>query len=78
MTIERDIHLRSFEVKAIAVQQGLWWVIYRVRGQRSGLLSEAGVVAAPWFCWLYPLLASADEEVRLKDRHFDKLLGLVT
>jgi hypothetical protein len=33
-------HLRSFEVVAILCHQRFWWVIYRAKGQRSGVLSE--------------------------------------
>ena len=66
-------HLRSLEIIAIVAQQGLWWVTYRARGQRSGLLSEAGVPPHPH--WLYPILACAEEEVRMKDTRFDALFG---
>lgn len=65
--------LRSLEIIAIVAQQGLWWVTYRARGQRSGLLSEAGVPPSP--DWLYPILACADEEVRIKDARIESLIG---
>jgi len=65
--------LRSLEIVAIVAQQGLWWVTYRARGQRSGLLSEAGVPRSVG--WLYPILACADEEVRTKDARIESLIG---
>lgn len=67
------VHLRSLEIVAIVAQQGLWWIVYRARGQRCGILSEGGV--SPHSSWLYPILACADEEVRMKDVHIDLLLG---
>ena len=66
-------NLRSLEIVAIVKQQGLWWITYRARGQRCGLLSDAGVPPSP--SWLYPILASADEEVRIKDARIEAMLG---
>lgn len=68
------MNLRSLEIVAIVAQQGLWWITYKARGQRSGVLSEAGV--PPHAGWLYPILACADEEVRTKDKRIAVLIGL--
>lgn len=66
--------LHSLEIICIRVQQGLWWIVYRARGERCGILSEAGV--PPHSNWLLPIIACADEEVFARDKRIRGILGM--
>jgi len=64
--------LRSLEIVAILVQDGLWWIVYKPRGQISGGLNEVGVHPQGW---LWSLVAVADEEVKIRDERVTKLIA---
>lgn len=64
--------LRSLEIVAIRVEDSLWWIVYKVKGQISGGLNEIGVHPEGW---LWSLIAVAEEEVRERDVRIKGLIA---
>ncbi len=73
--------MRSLEIVAIlaepsdSVGRGLWWVYYKARGQRCGVLCEIGV--SP-FAWLPSVVMDAEANVAVRDGQVDTAIAALT